>query len=68
MPVLRNLYAQPIVNITTVQSWTGYTWTGAQIVAERFVSLGILSPKDKDAKYGQSYIYKDYIDIFSRNF
>jgi Fic family protein len=68
MPVLRNLYAQPIVNVTTVQSWTGYTWKGAQTVIERFISLGILSPKDKDAKYGQSYIYRNYIDIFSRNF
>lgn len=29
--------------------------------------MGILSPKDKDKKYGQSYIYKKYTHIFSEN-
>lgn len=65
--VLQNLYAQPIVNVKIVQAWTGYTWKGAQTVIERFIDLGILSPKEKDAKYGQSYLYHDYIDIFSEN-
>ena len=31
----------------------------------RFIEMGILSPKDKDKKYGQSYIYKKYTDIFA---
>lgn len=26
MIVLRKLYAQPIINTSTIQSWTGYTW------------------------------------------
>ncbi len=68
IPVLRNLYAQPIVNVTTIQTWTGFTWKWAQMVINRFVELGILTPKDKDKKYGQSYSYGNYIDIFSRNF
>lgn len=68
MPVLRNLYAQPIVNVATIVSWTGYTWKGSQTVIERFISLGILTPKDKVSKYGQSYIYKDYLNIFSSNY
>jgi Fic family protein len=61
------LYGQPIVNVSNVQEWTGYTRAGAQRVIDRFIQIGILSKKDKDVKYGQSYIYKKYIDIFSEN-
>ncbi|HOD86975.1 MAG TPA: Fic family protein [bacterium] len=65
--ILPKLYGQPIVNVSNVQEWTGYTRAGAQRVIDRFVQIGILSKKDKDVKYGQSYIYKKYIDIFSKN-
>lgn len=67
VPILKKLYNQPIVNANTIQSWTGYTWRGAQTVIERFIDLGILVPKDIDKKYGQSYMYKKYIDIFREN-
>lgn len=63
--VLPRLYGQPIVNVALVQKWTGFTRAGAQTVVNRFVDMGILSPKDADKKYGQSYIYKKYTDIFS---
>ena len=63
--VLPRLYGQPIVNVSTIQKWTGFrTRTGAQIVIDRFIAKGILIPKDKDIKYGQSYVYKEYLDIF----
>ncbi len=65
--ILPKLYGQPIVNVSNVQEWTGYTRAGAQRVIDRFVQIGILSKKDKDVKYGQSYVYKKYIDIFSKN-
>lgn len=65
MMVLPRLYGQPIVNASLIQKWTGFTRAGAQTVIDRFIRLGILSPKDKDKKYGQSYIYKKYVDIFS---
>lgn len=66
MAVLPKLYGQPVINVSLIQKWTGFnTRSGAQIVIDRFVSMGILSPKDKDKKYGQSYIYKKYVDIFS---
>ena len=65
MIVLPKLYGQPIVNIALVQKWTGFTRVGAQVVVDRFISMGILSPKDKDRKYGQSYVYKKYIAIFA---
>lgn len=62
--VLPRLYGQPIVNVATIQKWTGFTRAGAQIVIDRFIKKGILIPKDKDVKYGQSYVYKKYLDIF----
>lgn len=62
--VLPKLYGQPIVNNAIVQKWTGFTRAGAQTVIERLIKKGILVPKDKDKKYGQSYVYKKYLDIF----
>ena len=64
MTVLPKLYGQPIVNNAIIQKWTGYTRAGAQTVIDRFIKIGILTPKDKDKKYGQSYEYKKYLDIF----
>lgn len=62
--ILSTLYGQPIVNNAIIQKWTGFTRAGAQTVIERFIKIGILTPKDKDKKYGQSYMYKKYLDIF----
>lgn len=62
--VLPKLYGQPIVNVALVQKMTGFTRAGAQRVINRFVDMGILSMKDKDVKYGQSYVYKEYLDVF----
>lgn len=63
--VLPKLYAQPIVTVSVIQKWTGFTRAGAQTVIDRFLKMGILTPKDKGKKYGQSYMYKSYIDIFN---
>lgn len=63
--VLPKLYGQPIVNVNVIQNWTGFTRAGAQTVIDRFIEMGILSPKNKDRKYGQSYIYKDYVELFN---
>ncbi len=65
--VLPKLYAQPVVNVSVIQEWTGFTRAGSQQVIDRFIKIGILSQKDKDIKYGQSYVYKRYLDIFSDN-
>lgn len=63
--VLPRLYEQPIVNVATIQKWTGFSRVGSQSVINRFIEMDILIPKDKDKKYGQSYIYKKYVDIFA---
>lgn len=65
MAVLLKLYAQPIVNSAVIQNWTGFTRKGVQTVIHRFMDMGILTPRYKDKKYGQSYMYKEYLDIFT---
>jgi Fic family protein len=62
--VLPRLYGQPIVNVSIIQNWTGFTRAGAQAVIDRFIEKGILTPKVQDKKYGQSYVYKEYLAIF----
>lgn len=65
--ILPKLYAQPVVNVAVIQKWTGFTRAGSQQVIDRFIRIGILSIKSKDIKYGQAYIYKKYLDIFSES-
>ena len=63
--VMPKLYAQPIVNVPVVQKWTGFSRPGAQEVIKRFIEMKILSPKNIDVTYGQSYIYQEYLNIFN---
>ena len=65
--VLPRLYGQPIITVATVQKWTGFTRAGVQKVIGRFIEQGILAPKDKGKRYGQSYVYSEYLDIFTGN-
>ena len=65
--ILPKLYGQPIVNVAVIQKWTEFTRAGAQRVIDRFIDMDILVPKNKDKKYGQSYMYKKYLDIFYSN-
>lgn len=64
--VMPRLYAHPIVNMALMQKWTGFTRSGAQRIIDRFIELGVLSKKDADKTYGQSYVYKEYLEIFSK--
>lgn len=65
MQVMPKLYRQPIVNVPTIQQWTGFSRPGSQEVIDRFIEMKILSSKNKDVVYGQSYIYSKYLDIFT---
>lgn len=51
--LLPKLYGQPVVNVALVRKWTHFTRAGAQTVINRFIEMGILSPKNKNMKYGQ---------------
>lgn len=64
MDVLFQLFKLPIINVNRAQEWTGFTRQGAYKVIKRFVDLEILQPKDENKIYGQSYIYRRYVDIF----
>ena len=63
--ILPKLYAQPIINVAMVEKWTGFTKAGAQRVVDRFVEIGILSPRNQEKKYDQSYAYEAYLNIFA---
>ncbi|MDO9391681.1 MAG: Fic family protein [bacterium] len=68
MKILPQLFAQPIVTVSIMQQWTGFkTRTGAQKLIDRLSEAGILSIKDESQKYGRSYIYKTYLDIFEKS-
>jgi len=63
--LLRHLFKNPIVTSGRVAEYIGFTRPGAQKVIDRFVDLGILRQRSQNEKYGRSYIYKKYTDIFS---
>ena len=65
IPLLRQLFSLPVVNVAVIQKWTDYSQPGAQQVINRLVKLGILEQKDKSRKYGRSYIYRRYVDAFN---
>lgn len=62
---LQQLFKNPIVSNTMVIDTMKFTRTGAIKLIERFIDLKILQPLDGSIKYGKTYIYKKYVDIFS---
>ena len=65
--ILLRLFAQSIATNVTIKKWTSYPRPGAQTIIKQFIDIQILKPKDKDRKYGKSYVYKKYLDIFINN-
>lgn len=63
--IMPQLYQLPIVNVAKIQEWTGFTRQGAQKTIDRFVDLEILFPYNKKEKYKRSFIYKNYLKIFT---
>ena len=62
---LQYLYKNPIVSAGKVMEATGFTRAGAMKLLDRFTELGILSLFDENVKYGKTYFYKKYINIFT---
>ena len=62
---LQQLFKAPVVNISTVMRQMEYSRVGAGKLIDRFVELEILKPFDENAKYGKTYVYKRYIEIFN---
>lgn len=63
--VLPELFKLPIVNLSKIKEWTGFTRYGAYKVVDRFIDLGILELKDETKKYNKTYIYRRYVNIFT---
>ena len=61
------LFGQPIIGVSEMIKWTGYTAPGAYKVIERLKDLNILEPLG-DSEYGQKYIYADYYELFDDTF
>ncbi len=65
MKLLKELYKSPIVNVHRVQEVTGFSRQGAYNVTERFIDVGILTPRD-EKQYGKNFVYADYLKLFER--
>lgn len=68
MHTLKMLYKMPTVGIADVLQASGLTSrAGAYKVVNRLVDMGILYPTSTTSKnrYGQKWIYKDYIQLFN---
>lgn len=61
---LKQLFTNPIVTSALTAQLTGFTRKGAQRVIDRFIDLKILQQRNESEKYGKSYIYKKYVQIF----
>jgi len=64
--VLRKLYAQPIISSKAIMEWTKFTRMGSQKLIDRFINLGILELKANKDDYERTYIYRKYMDIFTK--
>lgn len=62
---LQHLFKNPIVSNAIVVGAMKFTRAGAGKLIDRFVDLEILKPLDESTKYGKTFIYKNYISIFS---
>lgn len=68
LEVLKNLFRQPIVDISKIQEWTKIkTRAGGQKIIDRFINLGILVQRDPKKTYGRTYEYRSYIQVFENN-
>lgn len=62
---LQELFKEPLVSITLVTKSMGFGRSGAMKLIDRFIEMDILKQLDETVKYGKTYAYKKYIEIFS---
>ena len=63
--VLKELFRQPVATAKTIEKWTGLTRVNANVLLKKFVTLGILEQVNKKETYARSFIYRDYVKIFT---
>jgi Fic family protein len=65
--VLRNLFRQPIVDVTKIQEWAKVkTRAGAQKIIDRLIKMDILIQRDPQKTYGRTYEYRAYLQLFEK--
>lgn len=62
---LQHLFKNPIASASMVVSTMKFSRVGGQKLIDRFIGLGILKQLDETTKYGKTYVYRRYIDIFN---
>lgn len=62
---LQHLFKNPLTSSAMAINKMKFSRAGAGKLIERFVDLDILKPFDEATKYGKTFIYKKYVDIFS---
>lgn len=62
---LQNLYKNPIVNNAKTMELMNFSKAGAANLVDRFINLGILQTLYENTKYGKSFVYRKYLDIFN---
>lgn len=62
---LQQLFKTPIASSAMIVETMKFTRAGAGKLIERFIDLDILKPLDENSKWGKTYIYKNYVSIFS---
>jgi Fic family protein len=62
---LQHLFKNPLASSAMAINAMKYSRAGAGKLIERFVDLEILKPLDEITKYGKTYVYRKYVDIFS---
>lgn len=66
--VLRNLFRQPIVDVSKIQDWTKVrTRAGAQKIIDRLIELKILVQSDPKKTYRRTYEYRSYLNLFKND-
>jgi len=66
MVLLEALYKQPIINVGKAQEFTGINRQNANLLVNRFVKAGILKQTDESKDYGRRFVYKRYLDLFTK--
>lgn len=62
---LQHLFKNPVTSNAMIVAVLEFSRAGAAKLLDRFIQLDILKPLDETVKYGKTYRYKNYIDIFN---
>jgi len=62
---LQHLFRNPVTSNAMIVTALQFSRSGAAKLLDRFIELDILKPLDETVKYGKTYRYKNYIDIFN---